>query len=184
MSGGRALQVFTLALAASSGCAATARHDPPPTKGAAANSCAAADSTTRSAIAGQLVGNYRLTMIATSGAHAGDSVTGTLAFDGRAGHALIALATVGAVAPGDIGSRDPHRPGVLLVSSPNDSSGTPMLRFGADANRSDIRAFDGAYLVMLVDAATTGGFSGRWRSGAGTAASGGYFCADRVSIPN
>jgi hypothetical protein len=173
---------LALALLAASGCAATIPHDPPATNDGAATPCTAADSTTRSrAIAGQFVGNYRLTMVATSGTRTGSSVTGTLALDGHAGHASIALARVGAIAAGDIGSRDPNRPGVLLVRSPNDSSGTPMFRFGADANRSDLRPFDGAYLIMLVDASTAAGFSGRWRSGVGTATSGGYYCADRVA---
>lgn len=175
---------LTLALIIGSGCAATARHDPPVASDSATTACVAPDSTTRSgATAGQFVGDYRLTMIATSGAHTGGSAAGTLALDGHAGHASIALARVGAVAAGDISSRDPSRPGVLLVRSANDSSaaGAPMLRFGADANRSDIRAFDGAYLIMLVDAATAAGFSGRWRSGVGTSVSSGYFCADRVS---
>ena len=152
----RTRRALMLALATSGGCAAAVQSDPPAAKDGALTSCAAVDSTTRSAaITGQLVGEYRLTMIATSGARTGGSATGTLTLDGRVGHASIALASVGAVAAGDITSRDPNRPGVMLVRSPNDSSASaPMLRFGADANRSDIRACDGAYLILLVDAAT------------------------------
>jgi len=182
MSAVRVLGALTLVPLVGSGCAAARRHDPPAADDGVATACIAADSTTRNAaMADPAVGNYRLTMIATSGARTGHSVSGTLAFDGRAGHASMALANVGAVAAGDIGSGDPNRPGVLLVRAPNDSTATPMLRFGADANRSDIRPFDGAYLVLLVEAATAAGFSGRWRSGVGTAASGGYYCADRVT---
>jgi len=179
----RIVGALTLALITVSACGATVRRDPAVANEGTAAPCTAADSTTRNtAMADPFIGNYRLTMLATSGTRTGSSATGTLAFDGHAGHASIALASVGAVAAGDIGSRDPDRPGVLLIRSPNDSgaAGAPMLRFGADANRSDIRAFDGAYLIMLVDAVTEAGFSGRWRSGVGTAVSGGYYCAHRT----
>jgi hypothetical protein len=132
---------------------------------------------------GQLVGEYHLTMVATRGARQGSSTMGSLALDGHAGSASIALDSVGAIAAGDIRSRDPNRPGVMLVRSPNDSSaaGVPMLRFGSDANRPDLRAFDSAYLILLVDVATAAGFSGRWRSGLDTILSSGYFCADLVA---
>ena len=145
MSVARSFGALVFVFLADSGCAAAKRHDPPAADDGVAAPCTAADSTTRNAaMADPFAGDYRLTMIATSGDRTGHSVSGTLTFDGQVGHAAIALATVGAVAAGDIGSRDPNRPGVLLVRSPNDSTGTPMLRFGADANRSDIRAFDGA----------------------------------------
>lgn len=177
----RRLGALAFVLLVGGGCAAAKRHDLPAADDGVAAPCTAADSTTRNAAtADPFGGDYRLTMIATSGDRTGHSVSGTLAFDGHAGHASIALATVGAVAAGDIGSRDPSRPGVLLVRVPNDSTGAPMLRFGADANRSDMRAFDSAYLVLPVDAVTTTGFSGRWRSGLGTSVSGGYFCAERI----
>src|SRR4051812_8025506 len=172
--------MLTLALViGSSGCAPTIRrHDPSGSHGVAATPCVAADGTTRSrAVTGQLVGDYRLTMVATSGARTGRSTIGTLFLDGHLGHASIALESVGAMAAGDIGSRDPTKPGVLLIRPPNDSAASPMLRFGADANRTDLRPFDGAYLVLVVDATTAAGFSGRWRSGVGTTQSGGYFCA-------
>ena len=183
MPGVRILGAITLALVTGNECAANAHRDPPAAKDVTVRPCVAVDSTARSRLmAGQFVGEYSLTMVATSGARKGNSATGSLALDGHAGHASIALDSVGAIAAGNIGSRDPNRPGVLLVRRPNDSSaaGDPMLRFGADANRSDSRPFDSAYLILLVDVSTATGFSGRWRSGVNTTLSSGYFCADRV----
>lgn len=182
MIGLRRLAALPLALAGN-WCAANVRREPPATSRVGAKPCMAADSTTGPrAMTRQLDGEYRLTMVATSGARSGSATTGSLTFRGRAGSASIPLDSVGAVAAGDIGSRDPNRPGVLLVSSSRDSSdGKPMLRFGANANRSDIRAFDSAYLILMVDVADPAGFAGRWRSGVDASHSGGYYCADRVA---
>jgi hypothetical protein len=180
---GRVLGAFAIGLLAIDACAAKPQRAPSTASPVAARPCVASDSTKApGAIAGQLAGEYRLTMVAGGGARTGKSATGTLTLDGRIGHASIALDSVGAIAAGDIGSRDPNRPGVLLVPAPNDSASPagPMLRFGADANRTDIRAFDSAYLVLLVDVVRAEGFSGRWRSGVGTQLSNGHFCADRI----
>ena len=179
----RVIGALAVRLVVVDACAATPQHAPSTVSPVAARPCVAADSTKGpSAIAGQLAGEYRLTMVASGGARTGRSATGTLTLDGRIGHASIAVDSVGAIAAGDIGSRDPSRPGVLLVPAPNDSASPagPMLRFGADANRTDIRAFDSAYLVLLVDVVRPEGFSGRWRSGVGTQLSNGHFCADRI----
>jgi hypothetical protein len=184
MPGARLLGAFAIGLVTVDACAANPQRAPSAASPVAARPCVAADSTKGlRASALQLAGEFRLTMIATGGARTGRSATGLLTFDGRIGHASIALDSVGAIAAGDIGSRDPNRPGVLLVPAPNDSASAagPMLRFGADANRTDIRAFDSAYLILLVDAITTAGFSGRWRSGVGTQLSSGHFCADRIA---
>ena len=182
MSDTRRFTIVTLVLVGNA-CAASVPHDPPIADDATARPCIAVDSTTPPpALSGQLAGNFRLTMIAASGARKGRLAIGSLTLDGHAGHAAIALDSVGAVAAGDIGSRDPSRPGVLLIGAPNDSSDAkPMLRFGANANRTDIRAFDSAYLILIVDVATASGFSGHWRSGVATAQSSGYYCADRVA---
>lgn len=179
MSGGRV--AFALTFGLTIGCGVTSRRDPIVVD-VAGKPCVAVDSAPRSNLAASpLAGAYRLTMVATSGPRTGRSATGTLALDAHVGHASMALDSVGATAAGDIGSRDPNRPGVMLVSPPNDPSASPMLRFGADANRTDLRPFDGAYLVLTVDFASAPGFAGRWRSGVGTVLSGGYFCADLSS---
>ena len=179
----RVVAALTLALLTGNTCA-NAQRDPRHARDVAIGRCVATDSTRRPhTTAEQFVGKYRLTMVATSGARKGRSTSGSLFLDGHLGNASIALDSVGAIAPGDIGSRDPNRPGVLLVRSPNDSSAAAelMLRFGADANRSDIRAFDSAFLVLLMDSATKAGFSGRWRSGVDTKLSSGYYCADSIA---
>ena len=181
MPGGAVFAALTLALIGG-GCAAHARHDLPATNAASIRPCIAVDSMTGSDVAaGQLSGEYRLTMVATSGRRSGRSVSGSFALDDHTGYASIALDSVGAIAPGDIGSRDPNAPGVLLLTSTDSSVTNPTLRFGADANRSDRRMFDGSYSILLVDVATASGFSGRWRSAVNASQSSGYFCADRVA---
>ena len=121
-------------------------------------------------------------LVATSGALAGHSSSGSLSLGPRFGRAAIDLATVGAVAPGDIASADSAGPGVLVVESPNATgAGALILRFGADANRSDRQPFDGAHMALFVDAVSSSGINGRWTSGVDTKSATGYFCAERVS---
>ena len=86
------------------------------------------------------------------------------------------FASVGAVTPGDASSSDPSRPGVLVLQGP----GRVMLRVGSEANRRDVRRFDGAYTVLQVQQVSEKGFAGTWRSGVGTEESGGHFCATRT----
>ena len=119
-------------------------------------------------------------LVATSGAVAGHSTSGSLSLGPRFGRAAIDLAAVGAVAPGDIASADSAGPGVLIVEPPNATgTGSLILRFGADANRSDRQPFDGAHLALFVDAVSPGGINGRWTSGVDTKSAAGYFCAER-----
>jgi hypothetical protein len=128
----------------------------------------------------KLSGNYRLTLVATSGAQSGRSTSGSLTLGSRAGHAAIDLGAVGAVAPGDIGSTDAARPGVLVVL-PNASAPSPIvLRFGADANTADHQLFDGSHMALFVADATAHGITGRWTSGIDARSAVGYFCAARA----
>src|SRR6185312_10819427 len=70
---------LALALATNGACATAARHAPAVANTGGEGSCAAADSTKRSsAMDGQLVGEFRLTMVATNGARTSRSTMGTL----------------------------------------------------------------------------------------------------------
>jgi hypothetical protein len=95
------------------------------------------------------------------------------------GSATLPLDSIGAVAPGAIGSRDQSRPGVLVIEQPSDI----VLRFGAEANRSDLTPFDGSFMAVTVKRITPTGFAGEWRSGGAnvTDNASGHFCAERVT---
>jgi hypothetical protein len=148
---------------------------------------------------GGLEGPYSVRLVATSGAKSGSEVTGRLELmtqdsanrhmtrsDGMQdttvtlpfyGTAEMDFAAVGAVVPGDPMSTDPASPGVLVIDSPK----RVVLRVGSEANRRDVRRFDGAYTALHIQQVTDGGFAGTWQSGVGTEQSGGHFCADRTT---
>ena len=92
----------------------------------------------------------------------------------------IELQVVGAVEVGDAGSRDPLRPGVLVLEQRPDGAAVPeiTLRLGSLANlRTERGAFDGGYLALHVGHAEAGSFSGRWVSGVHATRVKGHFCA-------
>lgn len=145
----------------------------------------------------QLAGTYQLRMVATEGPEAGQAADGTLRLqpydqslrevtvggirDTSASYVLYGNTevdpdAVGAVSPGDLGSRDPLRPGVVLI----ERKGAITLRMGAEANRRDVVRFDGGYLALRVVEAADDRFAGSWASGVGTQRSAGYFCAVRT----
>jgi hypothetical protein len=147
-----------------------------------------------------LEGGYRLTLVATQGPRAGRSVTGDLRLSphdrppevGSAryplrGTAAIALDSVGAQAPGDIGSANAARPGVLGVEWRRSGGAMPdpapqlTLRFGADANGPETGRIEGVYMALVVDSVSANGFAGRWNSGVENRRAGGHFCAQRVA---
>ena len=150
-------------------------------------------------------GRYHLTLVA-AGDGAGVSVTGTVELvanerplqrlasaGGPAdetvllplyGWAAIDLAAVDALEIGDIGSRDPLMPGVLVLEQ-RAAGQAPVaitLRFGSIANRRDANgAVDGGYMALHVAHVTTqGGFSGTWASGVHARRVSGHFCATRL----
>ena len=139
-----------------------------------------------------LAGDFRLTLVATRSARTGARTTGALhlrrndAGAGPApaegvryplyGWAEVAADSVGAVAPGDVGSRDAARPGVLVIQE----RARIILRLGAEANRRDVVRFDGAYFTLVPAAIRADGFAGRWNSGVGGQTASGYFCAQRT----
>lgn len=145
----------------------------------------------------QLAGTYRLKLVATEGAKAGQSSEGTLLLqpyepslrevtvggirDTAAryvhyGRADVDLDAVGAVSPGELGSLDPMQPGVVVIQR----KGAITLRLGSAANRRDVARFDGGYMALRVGEATADRLAGSWTSGVGTRRSAGYFCAVRV----
>jgi hypothetical protein len=144
----------------------------------------------------KLAGVYRLKLVATEGAKAGHSSEGTLLlqpYEGSLrevtvggirdtaasyvhyGRADVDLDAVGAVSPGELGSLDPMRPGVVVIRR----KGAITLRLGSAANRRNVARFDGGYMALRVGAAAADRFAGSWMSGIGTQRSGGYFCAVR-----
>lgn len=148
-------------------------------------------------IAEGLAGQYRLTMVRTSGDTT--SVEGTLnlipqvdslrpmPLPDRApeprptipliGTAEIAVEDVGAHQLGDLMSEDPTRPGVIVVHRP----GEITMRFGSDVNIREMPAFDGGYLAFFVAHVDSGEFAGGWSSGVQVRDAEGYFCAVRVA---
>ena len=149
-----------------------------------------------------LAGEYRLTMVATSGAESSHTVTGDLKLipheedarnirrpDGSAepgvqvplyGTTTIALTQVGAVPMGDLGSTDPMRPGVAVLEQRSSQEANPpsiTLRLGSLANQRDVTRFDGGYAALRVEWVASGRFGGSWESGVTGPEAAGYFCA-------
>ena len=82
---------------------------------------------------------------------------------------------VAALRPGDLSSRDPQAPGVLVIQE----DGGLLMRLGSEANRRGVLRFDGGYTVLRVDRATADGFAGTWSSGQMEVQAAGEFCARR-----
>jgi len=161
--------------------------------------CAPVAATEAAIDANRMAGEYLVRLVASSGAKRGATAQGRLQLmphdsanrrlklpDGSTsstytlplyGTVEIDLVAVGAVAPGDPGSSDPASPGVLVIESP----GRVMLRVGSEANRRDVRRYDGAYTVLRVQQVSDDGFAGTWESGVDMDRSGGHFCADRAT---
>jgi hypothetical protein len=102
------------------------------------------------------------------------------------GTATLALDGVGAVAPGDIGSADPSRPGVRVIEWQRSDAGSTgrtqvTLRFGANANGPETGQIEGTRLALFVDSVAPSGFYGHWESGTFDQRSGGHFCAQRIA---
>ena len=92
----------------------------------------------------------------------------------------IELQAVGALEIGDAGSRDPLRPGVLVLEQRLDGAAVPeiTLRLGSLANlRTERGAFDGGYFALHVEHLEQGRFRGRWVSGVHATRVKGHFCA-------
>lgn len=152
----------------------------------------------------QLEGTFQLTLVAREGEKAGSRSAGRLQLmvqdssrrvvgvpggvaDTTAsaplyGTADIDVEAVGALRLGDLSSRDPMRPGVLVLERRTDPASPPsiVLRLGSIANQRDVLRFDGGYTALHVQEITEGGFRGTWASGTMGPQAEGYFCAVRI----
>jgi hypothetical protein len=148
----------------------------------------------------ELAGDFTLSLVATSGPVPGRSTAGRLrlrAFGATPppvpvtpgaryplfGGTDVAIAEVGAIAPGDVVRDNPAAPGVLVIEW--DRQGPPAgteitVRLGADANQGDRLRFDGTSMALQVTSIAPRRFAGRWQSSGGELRAGGHFCAERV----
>ena len=159
-----------------------------------------------SASTSDMAGRFTVTMVATSGAQAGRTVTGTLSLlaqdsalvpqpagpagAGAAqplrGTADVALEDVGAVRMGELAAADPRAPGVGVYEQ-RDADGRPtvVVRLGAASNARDAQPFDAGHTTFYVRNISAAGFAGGWASSAGSTypirRAAGYFCAVRVA---
>ncbi|MEO8090300.1 MAG: hypothetical protein ABI703_08390 [Gemmatimonadales bacterium] len=153
-----------------------------------------------------LAGEYRLRLVATSGAKQGMATEGSLRLDpqpdslryrSRLGggtdsmvlHPLfgstdVDLARIDAVSVGSTTSLDPMQPGVLFVqrrAADGSDGGEIIIRLGSDANRRDRQRFDGGYTALRVRQIGPERLAGSWASGvAAKERAAGFFCATRV----
>ena len=173
---------------------------------APANSCRARDAAVgRDASFDSRAGEYRLILVATSGDSADREVAGTLWLEPNDAAARqfarpggdpdptvsvplygwtdVSVRGVGAREIGDLGSREPTSPGVLVLEQRRQPSEPAeiTLRIGSLANRRDAPRFDGAYMALRVRwLDDSGGFGGSWASGVQGVESEGHFCAAPV----
>ena len=146
-------------------------------------------------------GDFVLTMVATSGAHAGRAVTGRLslvpqdsalqaverATQPLRGTAAIALEAVGAERLGDLASAAPDAPGIAVYEQrAADGAPTLVIRLGSESNARGPQAMDAGHTAAYVRQITPDGFAGGWSSTAGSVfpprGAEGYFCAVRASL--
>ena len=180
--------------------AACATSADPPHDSAAHAACVAqrgplrADATLEGA-----AGRYLLTLVAPTANGGQVSVSGALHLEPNQpalrvfgegvstplyGWVEIELQAVGAVEVGAAGSRDPLRPGVLVLEQRRDAAVAPQitLRLGSLANlRTERGAFDGGYLALHVEHLEPDSFGGGWVSGVHATRVAGHFCATRVA---
>lgn len=79
----------------------------------------------------------------------------------------------------DPASTDPDAPGVLVIESESRGTRQILLRLGSDANRVDLRLYDGGHTVLRVGQIDADGFFGTWESAARSSIAG-HFCATRL----
>lgn len=138
----------------------------------------------------ELAGEYRLLLVASSGPMSGASAGGRLTLVERDsvgvpfhGWSDIDLEAIGAHRLGDVSSRSPQAPGVLVLTT-SDSSGPDAVnsvtfRFGSHANQAGLLLFDGAYTALYVRWIDRDAFGGDWASGVQGPEASGSFCAVR-----
>jgi hypothetical protein len=140
----------------------------------------------------ELSGEFALRLTASSGARSDETAGGTLTLVRRDsvgvpyyGWTDLQPEAVGAHRLGDPASRDRSAPGVLVLTSRDTAdpaaTASVTLRFGSQANRSDIIRFDGAYTALYVRWIHDAGFGGEWASGITAPEAKGEFCALRTN---
>ena len=147
-------------------------------------------------------GEYRLILVATSGDSAGSEVSGSLWLEPNDstlrqfarpggdpipgvtvplfGWTDIAVLGVSALQLGDLSSREPEKPGVLVLEQRSQPTGPPSItvRLGSIANNRDLAPFDGGYTALRVGwLEESGAFGGSWASGVRNEQAAGHFCA-------
>lgn len=135
-------------------------------------------------------GEYRLTLVATSGSKSGSSSQGNLWLSPTSGgdtdrHPLYGATDLDFKRIGapmdeqgpepDPTSRDPVSPGVLVLREPKET----VLAIGTQSNLRDggILHLDGSGIGLWVTEAGPTGFSGTWRAWGTVVDGAGYFCA-------
>ena len=141
-------------------------------------------------------------LVATSGDSAGREVSGTLwlepndstarQFSRPGGDPIpnvtvplfgwtdVAVLGVSALELGDLSSREPARPGVLVLEQRSRPTGSPSItvRLGSTANNRGVAPFDGGYTALrVVWLDELGAFGGSWASGVRNEQAAGHFCA-------
>lgn len=131
-------------------------------------------------------GNFRLTLVATSGARSGHSASGELHLDVSSsasrgtGTLAIALDSVGARAAD--GTSDGRHPVESLVWSAAVNAPRTTIRIGVLDSPVGTRVIEGPYTALTARRATPDGFAGTWESGMpdGTGMARGHFCVQRA----
>lgn len=156
------------------------------------------------ASAAALAGEYRVTIVATTGPAVGDTARGTLSLQPYAeqmqqmpgaggavdpnfvaplfGALNVDITRLGAARLGALGSQDPNMPGVIVIERVVGEPKSILLRLGSEANRRDRQRFDGGYTVLEVQTLSDDSFAGFWRSGVTRTQAEGFFCAVRVGL--
>ena len=131
-------------------------------------------------------GNFRLTLVATSGVRSGHSASGDLRLDAPSspargtGTVAIALDSVGARAAD--GTSDGRHAVESLVWSAASGAPRTTVRIGVLDPPVGTRVIEGPYTALTARRATTDGFAGTWESAMpdGTGTARGHFCAQRA----
>lgn len=148
-----------------------------------------------------LVGDWRVTLVATRGPMAGRVARGNLTLRAQAeslrrveqpgpvtvtvpvvGATDVRVEEVGAVRMGNVQSADPRHPGASLwVSRGADGGVSAVLRIGEEEIGAGRQPFDGGYLVLYLRRVSGSGLYGGWASGVSDEVASGHFCVARPS---
>jgi hypothetical protein len=148
-----------------------------------------------------LVGDWHLTLVATTGPRAGKVAQGLVTLRRQeeslrrvdrpgpptvivpvVGSTDVPVEEVGAVRMGDLRSADPRQPGVSVwVSRGSDGGVSAVLRIGQQEIGTARQPFDAGYTVLYLRRVSGAGIYGGWASGVPEEVASGHFCAVRAS---